>query len=481
MAKTYLDIVKYMVDARFSISGPVDKPDIIGAVFGQTEGLLGDELDLRELQKNGKIGRIEIEISQSGNKSYGRLLLPASLDKVETCILAAAVEAVDRVGPYECQFKVEKVEDTRTEKRKKILDRARSLVKQLMDTGMPDSRELAELVQAEVRSSEIVAYGPEALPAGPDIDKSEEMIIVEGRADVLNLLRYDIGNAIAVGGATTNIPKAIIKLCNEKNVTVFVDGDRGGDLIIRSILNTADVDYVTKAPEGREVEELTRKEVIKSLRTKITTEQYTSMNRISVNRQPPSRAQEQPQRGKDDAPQPGQHHEAPHEQQRAPARSGEPLQEPIRPPLAPKPALQGAEGVRGGEENLADAQIPKLKYRRIEEQGQKAQPPEPKPALESWILERLATGLNELSDSLRSRLYNAQGDVVSEVPIRELLNAIHDSDGLYGIVLDGIITQRLVDLALQKNVHAIYGLKANAMPRKHPDIILFTKEQGRIE
>src|SRR5271157_3277283 len=148
MGKTYLDIVKYMVIANFSIEGLVDKPDIIGAIFGQTEGLLGDELDLRELQKSGKIGRIEIEVQQGGSKTYGKLFLPASLDRVETCILGAAVEAVDRVGPFEAQFQVEKVEDTRSSKRKKILERAKVLLSTLLSTEIPDSKELAELVQS---------------------------------------------------------------------------------------------------------------------------------------------------------------------------------------------------------------------------------------------------------------------------------------------------------------------------------------------
>jgi len=247
VAKTYLDIVKYMIEGTFSIEGLVDKPDIIGAVFGQTEGLLGDDLDLRELQKNGKIGRIERHLSQSGSKTYGKIYLPASLDRVETCILAAAIESVDRVGPYEAQFKITKVEDTRAEKRRKLLERAKELVRQLLTTELPDSKELAELVQSEVKASEIVGYGSENLPAGPDVAKSNEVIIVEGRADVLNLLRNDITNVIALGGATNNIPKSIINLCNEKDVTLFVDGDRGGDMIIRSIIKVAEVDYIAKA------------------------------------------------------------------------------------------------------------------------------------------------------------------------------------------------------------------------------------------
>src|SRR5208282_106912 len=278
MAKTYLEIVKYMVEAKFNIEGVVDKPDIIGAVFGQTEGLLGNDLDLRELQKNGKIGRIEIEVNQSANKTFGKLFLPASLDRVETCILAAAVESVDRVGPYEAIFSVDKVEDTRSAKRVKILNRAKELVKKLMISGgMPDSKEISELVQQDVRASEITEYGPEKLAAGPDCATSDEIIIVEGRADVLNLLRNDITNAIAVGGATNNIPKSIIDLINQKDATLFLDGDRGGDMIARSILNAVEVDYIAKAPDGKEVEDLQRKEIIKSLRTRIPIDQYKGL------------------------------------------------------------------------------------------------------------------------------------------------------------------------------------------------------------
>src|SRR5271156_1918302 len=140
MAKTYIDIVKYMVEARFEIMGLAEKPDIIGAVFGQTEGLLGGGLDLRELQKNGKIGRIEIDAATQGNKTYGKLFLPSSLGRVETCILGATIESVDRVGPFETSFKIHRVEDTRNEKRNKIINRAKELLKILVTTEMPDSR-----------------------------------------------------------------------------------------------------------------------------------------------------------------------------------------------------------------------------------------------------------------------------------------------------------------------------------------------------
>ncbi len=459
MAKTYLDIVKYMVEARFTINGIVDKPDIIGAVFGQTEGLLGDELDLRELQKSGKIGRIEIELAQSGNRCGGKLFLPASLDRIETCILAAAVESVDRVGPYEAQFSVDKVEDTRSEKRRKILTRAKDLVKQLLNTEMPDSKELSELVQAEVRTSEITSYGQEKLPAGPEAGKSPELIIVEGRADVLNLLRNDVTSVIAIGGATT-IPKSVINLCREKEVTVFLDGDRGGDLILRSLMNVADIDYVARAPDGKEVEDLTRKEIIKAMRTKVPLDQYnTGVQRARFRDQPRFQRRPQDQVRYAQSPEQNIAEEAVQEQQEQ----------------------QQEQRQEEPEIKKIDAPEPDTNLQKIESYAYEAQhPQEPDPVLETVVLTELSNGLDALSGTLRSRLYDSAGNVIKEMPIRELLPTAQNSGGVYAIVLDGVITQRLVELALQKGVRAVYGLRANPMPRKHSNIILYTKEQGTI-
>ena len=483
MAKTYLDIVKYMVVSKFSIEGLVDKPDIIGAVFGQTEGLLGDELDLRELQKNGKIGRIEIEVNQSGSKTYGRLYLPASLARVETCILGAAIEAVDRVGPFDAQFQVEKVEDTRADKRKKIVERAKSLIKQLLTTEIPDSRELAEMVQNEVKSSEITEYGQDRLPAGPDIASSPDVIFVEGRADVINLLRNDIANAIAIGGAQANVAKTIIKLASEKEVTVFTDGDRGGEMIVRSLLSVLDIDFVARAPDGKEVEELTRKEIIKSLRSRIPIDQYLGAERSKQNRH-----NDRFDHGL------GQRHEQ-QRQQEPRAMAPEPRQ-PIQLPQQqppPRPSGLGAMQVQE-QESGADNAVTIKDIRKYDEEQQaslqrmeptRLQPEslaqQPAPALESMLLTQLANGLVELSGTLRSRVYSPDGTVITEVPIRELLATLQDARGAYAVVLDGVITQRLVELSLEKGIKAIYGIRANPMPRRHPELILYTKEQGKLE
>ncbi|PIN79733.1 hypothetical protein COV16_02655, partial [Candidatus Woesearchaeota archaeon CG10_big_fil_rev_8_21_14_0_10_34_8] len=264
---------KYIIHATISIEGIVDKPDVIGAVFGQTEGLLGADLELRELQRSGRIGRIEVNVETKSGKSQGTIIIPSSLDKAETAIVGAALEIIQRIGPCNAKIHVGKVEDVRISKRLQVVERAKELLRKLIDTSIPDSQELADEVAHSVRVMEITEYGKERLPAGPTVEESDDVIIVEGRADVLNLLKYGIKNAVAING--TSVPPTIVELCKRKISTVFVDGDRGGDLIIKELKGVTDIDFVTKAPDGKEVEELTQKEILKALRSKVGPEQVT--------------------------------------------------------------------------------------------------------------------------------------------------------------------------------------------------------------
>lgn len=262
---------KYIVHAKIQIEGIVDRPDVIGAIFGQTEGLLGPELELRELQRSGRVGRIEVNTDVKNGKTEGTIIIPSSLDKEETVIVAAALETIQRIGPCNARVKIEKIEDVRITKRNYVIERAKELLKKLTDEVLPDSAELTEEVAQSVRMMSVIDYGKERLPAGPSIDESEEIIVVEGRADVLNLLRHGFKNVIALNG--TSVPETIKNLSTQKVITLFVDGDRGGDLIIKEVMGVCEVDFVIKAPDGKEVEELTKKEIHKALRNKIAAEQ----------------------------------------------------------------------------------------------------------------------------------------------------------------------------------------------------------------
>ena len=259
---------KYVIQARITASGVVERSDVVGAIFGQTEGLLGNELDLRDMQKSGRMGRIEVDIKSSKGKSIGEITIASSMDQVETSVFAAALETVERVGPCKATLKVISLEDSRAGKRDQIIERARELLLGIVTESRSAGVNITDSVRQLIQTDEIVSYGGK-LPAGPNVENSDAIILVEGRSDVLNLLRHSIKNAISVEG--TNIPKEIVELCKSRTVTAFVDGDRGGEMILRELFQVAEIDFVARAPVNTEVEQLTHKQVMKCLRDKSTT------------------------------------------------------------------------------------------------------------------------------------------------------------------------------------------------------------------
>ena len=446
MGKIYIDTIKYMVYADFEIKGLVEKPDVVGAVFGQTEGLLGDELDLREMQKSGRIGRIEVELTPRDGKSIGKILLPSSLDMVETSVIAAAIESVDRVGPCEAKIVVSKIEDMRSVKRKQLVSRAKSLLKTLITETLPESKEILEMVRDEVKASGVVEYGPERLTAGPELDTYDSIIVVEGRADVVNLLKNDIKNVIALGGAS--VPKSIIELSKKKEITLFLDGDRGGDIILKEILAAADIDFVARAPPGTEVEELSRKEIIKALRSKVPVEQAESQF-YNRSKRPPSRDFRERNRrlGED-----------------------EDEQQTERRVYVPEPE-QGAEQVF--EKVEEKSYVPPVPVK-----GDFDKPVEAK-TMESIqpaeMPEEYKTHLAELNGTLRARLLGPNNELMKELPVRDLISELNGSENPpTSIVLDGIITQRLLDLAASKKIKNIAGIKVGSVTKRPSSVSIFT-------
>ncbi len=267
-----LTTTKYLIYTQINANGIVEKPDVVGAVFGQTEGLLSNDLDLRELQRTGRIGRIKVSIYANNGKSKGEIIIPSSLDRVETAILAASLETITRVGPCEAEITTVKVEDVRAVKREQVVNRAKEIYKNMIENVSSANMKMIEEVKEAMRIHEISEYGEDKLPAGPSINSSDAIIVVEGRSDVLNLLKYNIKNTIAVEGV--NVPKSIGELSKKRTTTAFVDGDRGGELILKELLQIGDIDYITRAPKGKEVEDLEKEEILVALRDKIPTEQF---------------------------------------------------------------------------------------------------------------------------------------------------------------------------------------------------------------
>ena len=414
---------KYLIKAHIKADGIIEKSDVVGAIFGQTEGLLGDELDLRELQRSARVGRIEVELDSKNGKSEGEITLPTSLDKVETVILAAAFESIDRVGPCKATIIADHVEDVRVVRRKKVIERAKELLNKVMEEGKIEGESITDTVRQAVQVEEIANYGPDHCPAGPNIEKSDAIILVEGRRDVLNLLKYGIKNIIAVGG--TNIPKSIINLTKERITTAFVDGDRGGELILKELLQTADVDFVARAPQTREVEEIPQKLIMKALKNKIPAEQYAEMYDIKIEKKEEKDEQEKPASKK--------------EKPEAKTET-----KPEAKPAVEKPKAEEAK--KEQEKIITEKQ---KGYGRI---------------------------LDDISGSLKAVLFDKDDKELKKIPVRELTDSLKKSNNISTVVFDGIITQRLLDIANSKNVKEIVGIKLGNVVKMPTSVKVLTKK-----
>jgi len=377
MSSSQASTTKYVIYAKFEVDGVVEKPDVIGAIFGQTEGLFGPDLDLRELQKGGRVGRIEIEMESKQNKTAGVITIPSSLDRPSTALIAAAIESVERIGPCAAKVVLDRIIDAREEKRKAIIDRARGLLQKWTVEVMPSTDEFVKQVSEAIKPLEVGTYGPEQLSAGPDVSVSSSIIVVEGRADVAALLRSGFRNVIALEGA--KVPETIVKLSKEKEVVAFLDGDRGGDLILKELRQMVDVDFVARAPPGKEVEELTPKEVIKALREKVPIEQL---------------------------------------------------------------------------------EIPKKFRGKLEE----------KVVVPASVSEAAA----ELKGTLEAVIFNEMMEREAKIPVSELAETLQQMENVHTIVFDGVVTQRLVDVASKKGAKMIIGDRIAEITRRSGSLQLLT-------
>ncbi len=456
------NLTKYLIKAKIFTDGVVEKPDVVGAIFGQTEGLLGEELDLRDLQKSGKIGRIEVEIDSKKGRTEGFALIPSGLDQVESSILAASLETIDRIGPCKAKVEIESIEDVRIQKRQKIVERAEALYKKMSESGKSVSESIVASVREEVEKGEILTYGDEHLPAGPAIKDSDSIIVVEGRSDVLNLLRYGIKNTIAVQG--TNIPKTVQKLSRERTVTVFLDGDRGGDLILKEMLQVAEIDFVARAPPGTEVEELTYKQIVKALRYKTPIEQYLSMRgmaeelkELTEKNSTENHTKSQQKRGYEEA------------KSLTEIKNARVVIEEVKEERPQKERRQTRQVVEEPQPQAVESEAP----------------PEPKSEPEPEKEEEFSLSNprsvekhgNELTRDKLTEIYDAEGKIIASYPVSEAVDRMEELDSGDTIITGGVISQRLIDVAFKKGVKNIYGAKLGHITKKPMEVKVVSWER----
>lgn len=448
--------MKYLIKARLEVDGRVEVPDIIGAIFGQTEGLLGSGWSLEELQQKDKIGRVKVDITYHGTKTIGYIYVPSNLDRVHTSIIAAMLETVDKIGPYPARIVVEEIKDLRAEKLKKIIARARELLKE-MKASEPDIKEIVrEVLESEpLKPAKVVEYGPEKLPAGPGIDESDTVIVVEGRGDVVNLLRYGYTNVIALEGAKDRVPESIKKLAEKgKKIILFVDGDRGGELILKNVLPQLKVDYVARAPPGKEVEELTGKEIARSLAQMVPASKVVKDLGIEVEEKPAREGRAETSR-----------------EEKIAAEKRE-----VEKPEAPQAQAQRAEHARAvtvearGEETAK----PAAKAAAAEEAKEKEKAAV-SPVTEAAIPKKVIETIEGLRGTLEAVLYDRNWNEIERIKVKELFDRLQRSEKgeIYAVVFDGIITQRLLDVSAEKGVGLLIGSRMGSKINYKPGPVKF--------
>jgi DNA primase len=489
---------KYIIHADVRTSGVVERSDVVGAIYGQTEGLLGDELDLRDLQESSKVGRIDVDIDSEGGRSFGTVRIATGLDRAETAVLAAALETIERVGPSRAECTVREIEDARAAKRREIVDRATELLTDFEERSLT-SEQLVKEVRQRARAGEITEYHD--LPAGPHVADSDAIIIVEGRADVRKLLSYGIKNAIAVEG--TDIPDAVARLTSQRTTTAFLDGDRGGDLILQELTQVGEVDYVAFAPSGRSVEELDREEVLTGLRKKLPYEQVAEANTAReafaptdggtvtgpvddddglVDEVAAAAGEESPASKETNAPEAADEtktHGAAGETETSGAagetetsgaagetttadapesttdREGEP--EPSVESAEAATESSPAEGVETADgataEAAADAEADVEKPRTLGDHV-------------AAVVE---------SDAGTARLLDRNLEVLADVPAEEAFGAVESAETVpHTVVLDGPVTQRLLDIAAQRGVGQVVGAETGEFVKQPATVRVHT-------
>jgi DNA primase len=402
-------IVKYHVKLKFEVDGLVEKADIIGAIFGQTEGLLGPEMNLNELQKVSKVGRIEVNVDTKSNIAKGDALIPMSTDISTAALIAAAIESIDKVGPFQARFGLVGIDDIRAIKKKVIVDRAKKIVQEWATKTISEGEEMLKDVYDASKPGKLTAFGKAQLACGTGVFDSGWIILVEGRADVINLLRGGFDNAIAIEGA--KIDETVTKLTEGKKVIAFLDGDRAGDLILKELQGLVKIDKILRAPPGREVEECTPMEIAEILKDAMPFVSADAQQLSSI--QPQQTESRQTQK---------------RDRQEQVVQQQEERQTEI---IANNNANQ--------QEDAAD------------------------------IVSAVREVYPQINETLEAVILDSSRKTLLKIPVSDVVKKLNSAEGAKMLVLDGIVTQRLVEAADKAGIEYIVGHRMSDL-KKSTDV-----------
>lgn len=408
-------IVKYHVKLKFDVDGLVEKADIIGAIFGQTEGLLGPEMNLNELQKVSKVGRIEVNVDSKSNSARGDALIPMSTDISTAALIAAAIESIDKVGPFQAKFSLIGIDDIRAIKKKIIVDRAKKIVQEWATKTISEGEEMLKDVYDASKPGKLTTFGKAQLACGVGVYDSDWIILVEGRADVINLLRAGYDNAIAIEGA--KIDETILKLTQGKRIIAFIDGDRAGDLILKELQGLVKIDKIYRAPSGREVEECTPLEISDILKDveeyikNIHSIKFNPDNQIKINNNINNSVNQNQINHVD------------------------------------------TKYLTNNQQDKVNMEISNTKKTTttINEEDE--------------VISTIKQVFPEINETLEAMIFDKSLKTILKVPVSDIVKKVFDIKGGKLLVIDGIITQRLVEAANKAGIQFIIGHRTSSLKK----------------
>jgi len=407
-------IVKYHVKLKFDVDGLVEKADIIGAIFGQTEGLLGPEMNLNELQKVSKVGRIEVNVDSKSNSARGDALIPMSTDISTAALIEAAIESIDKVGPFQAKFSLIGIDDIRAIKKKIIVDRAKKIVQEWATKTISEGEEMLKDVYDASKPGKLTTFGKAQLACGVGVYDSDWIILVEGRADVINLLRAGYDNAIAIEGA--KIDETILKLTQGKRIIAFIDGDRAGDLILKELQGLVKIDKIYRAPSGREVEECTPLEISDILKDveeyikNIQSIKFNPDNQIKINNNIHNSVNQNQINHID------------------------------------------TKYLTNNQQDKVNMEISNTNKPATINEGDE-------------VISTIKQVFPEINETLEAMIFDKSLKTILKVPVSDIVKKVFDIKGGKLLVIDGIITQRLVEAANKAGIQFIIGHRTSSLKK----------------
>jgi DNA primase len=268
-----------------------------------------------------------------------------------------------------------------------------------------EGEEMLKDVYDASKPGKLTAFGKAQLACGTGVFDSEWVILVEGRADVINLLRAGFDNAIAIEGA--KIDETITKLTEGKKVIAFLDGDRAGDLILKELQGLVKIDKILRAPMGREVEECTPLEIAEILKE--------AMPFVTANGQ----------------------------QQRA-------------------QSLQQAESIQlqkqERQEQIDEQQLQITAHNTSNTKEE-----------DTGILTAVKEVYPQINETLEAVVLDGSMKTLLKVPVSDIVKKLNSTEGAKMLVLDGIVTQRLVEAADRVGIEYIVGHRTGEL-KKSTDV-----------